>query len=205
MPPSRPPAPRCQAGHDPVPFVRANPVLGAQVNVVGTVNALEAVLARRERIEAPLVYAASAAVFGPADAETATRDEHATGHPATLYGEFKQANEGSARLLFEEHGVPSVGLRPYTVFGPGRDQEVTAAPTPAMAAAARGEAYRIPCRGRTTLNFAADVAASIVPGEPLRVRRAGRVQPAGTAGAHRRGRRGDRAGAADAARPGLTG
>src|SRR4051795_12010367 len=48
-----------------VPFVRENPILGAQVNVVGTANLLEAVRRRSDRIRS-LVYASSIAVYGPA-------------------------------------------------------------------------------------------------------------------------------------------
>src|SRR2546423_1858667 len=46
-----------------VPFVRADPALGARVNVVGTVNVFEAVRRRRDRIGA-VVYASSIAVYG---------------------------------------------------------------------------------------------------------------------------------------------
>jgi nucleoside-diphosphate-sugar epimerase len=50
-----------------IPFVRANPPLGARVNVVGTVNVFEAVARRRDRIGS-LVYASSAAVYDAVDA-----------------------------------------------------------------------------------------------------------------------------------------
>ena len=145
-----------------VPFVRANPILGAQVNVVGTVNVFEAVRARRQQITAPIVYASSAAVFRLEDSAAVAASETAPMEPGTLYGVFKLANEGSARIAFEENGIPSIGVRPYTVYGPGRDQGVTAAPTHAMAAAARGEEYRIPYGGRIFLNYAPDVAQAIV-------------------------------------------
>ena len=47
------------------PFCRADPVRGSQVNVTGTINVFEAALSARERVRA-VVYASSAAVFGPA-------------------------------------------------------------------------------------------------------------------------------------------
>src|SRR5690242_17837550 len=47
------------------PFCRADPVRGSQVNVTGTINVFEAALASRERVRS-VVYASSAAVFGPA-------------------------------------------------------------------------------------------------------------------------------------------
>jgi len=145
-----------------VPFVRANPVLGAQVNVVGTVNVFEAVRARAQQVTAPILYASSAAVFSYEDTAEVARNEDARSLPGTLYGVFKLANEGSARIYHQENGIPSIGVRPYTVYGPGRDQGVTAAPTHAMAAAARGEQYRISYGGRIFLNFAPDVARAVV-------------------------------------------
>ena len=145
-----------------IPFCRADPSLGATVNVVGTVNVFEAVKARRERIAAPIVFASSAALFGPADAGRAEHDEQADAHPATHYGVYKQANEGSARIYWQDEGVPSLGLRPYNVFGPARDQGVTAEPTHAMAAAARGDGYHIDYGGRLLFNYTADVARALV-------------------------------------------
>ena len=145
-----------------VPFCRADPILGARVNVTGTVNVFEAVRERLDRITG-LTYASSAALFGPADAVLAARDEDGIGtRPATLYGVYKQANEGSARVYWEENQIPSVGLRPYTVYGPGRDQGVTSAPTVAIGAAVRGEQYTIPFGGFSIYNYAPDAAAAFI-------------------------------------------
>jgi nucleoside-diphosphate-sugar epimerase len=71
---------------------------------------------------------------------------------------FKLANEGTAQVYFEDDGVGSVGLRPYVVYGPGRDQGLTADPTLAMEAAARGEGYEMRWGGRCQLQYAADAA-----------------------------------------------
>ena len=134
-----------------VPFVRDNPVLGAQVNVTGTVNVFEA--ARRYvKSGVPLVYASSIAALAP----------HAGGHPGTLYGVFKFANEGTAERYFEDFGVPSVGLRPHTVYGPGRDQGLTSAPTAAMAAAAAGREFHIPFGGALQFQYAPDAGEAFV-------------------------------------------
>jgi UDP-glucuronate 4-epimerase len=133
-----------------VPLVRADPVAGAQVNVTGTVNVLEAVRRRGEGM-APVVYASSIAALadpGP--------------HPSTLYGVFKRANEGTAARYFDDFGVASVGLRPHTVYGPGRDQGLTSAPTAAMAAAAEGSEYRIPFGGAAQFQYAADAGEAFV-------------------------------------------
>jgi UDP-glucuronate 4-epimerase len=133
-----------------VPFVRDDPVAGAQVNVTGTVNVFEAVRRRGEEV-GPVVYASSiAALAGPAE------------HPSTLYGVFKLANEGTAARYFTDFGVSSVGLRPHTVYGPGRDQGLTSAPTAAMAAAAEGRSYTIPFGGALQLQYVADAGEAFV-------------------------------------------
>jgi UDP-glucuronate 4-epimerase len=143
-----------------IPLARADPPLGALVNVVGTTNVFEAVKQRRERIRG-LAYASSAAVYDVVDAEAA-RDETAVGHPTTLYGVHKLANEGTARVYWVEDGLPSIGLRPYIVYGPGRDTGMTAGPTLAMAAAVRGEPYTIPWSSRSTFTYAPDAARAFV-------------------------------------------
>ena len=149
-----------------VPACRANPVLGAQVNVVGTVNAFEA--AKRSNSLSGsgiqrIVFASSAAVFDVDDAkpgEPVAAD--AAGHPATLYGVYKLANEGTARVYFKEYGVSSIGLRPYIVYGPGRDQGLTSAPTKAMFAAALGQPFHIPYGGRSDYEYADDTAKTFI-------------------------------------------
>jgi nucleoside-diphosphate-sugar epimerase len=132
-----------------VPFVRADPPLGARVDVLGTVNVFEAVRRRRDRI-APLVYASSIAALG---------DEE---HPSTLYGVFKRANEGTGVRYFADYGVSSIGLRPHTVYGPARDQGLTSAPTTAMLAAAAGVRYHIPFGGSVQMQYTADVGEAFV-------------------------------------------
>jgi nucleoside-diphosphate-sugar epimerase len=138
-----------------IPLAKADPPLGARVNVVGTINVLEAVARRADRM-APVVYASSVAAFAPGarDAEGGT--------PSTLYGVLKRANEGSAAVFHADRGLASVGLRPHTVFGVGRDQGLTSAPTAAMLAAARGEGHEIGFGGTLVLQYAPDVAAAFV-------------------------------------------
>jgi nucleoside-diphosphate-sugar epimerase len=142
-----------------VPFCRANPPLGAAVNVVGTTNILEAVKNRSQRM-APLVYASSIAAYDAMDEANPSPDMKAT--PGTIYGVFKRANEGSAQIYWSEHAVASIGLRPHTVYGPGRDQGVTAAPTTAMLAAAAGVPYHVPYGGSAQLQYAPDVARAFI-------------------------------------------
>lgn len=145
-----------------IPFCREDPAVGAAVNVLGTVNVFEAVKKRRDRIGGPIVYASSAAYFGPDDAERARESESALSRPATHYGVYKQANEGNARIYWQDESVPSLGLRPYNVYGPARDQGVTAEPTHAMKAASAGEGYHIAYGGRLTFNYTADTARALI-------------------------------------------
>ena len=142
-----------------VPFVRANPPLGMRVNVAGTVNVFDAVSRRLNRI-AGVAYASSAAVYGPADPSPAP--EAGGSAPATLYGVSKLADEGMARVYAADARLSSVGLRPYVVYGPGRDQGLTSGPTLAMEAASRGEPFAIGFTGVAQYDYAPDVARAFV-------------------------------------------
>ena len=150
---SRDRAPRRAAGA----VLQADPALGTQVNVVGTL-CFEAALACGAR----MVYASSAAVFGPPEPGEAAPDEQAACAPTTHYGVYKRANEGTAQIYWQDNGVPSVGLRPLTVYGVGRDQGMTSGPTSAMKAAVLGRPYTIGFRGVTDVNYVADTAAAFV-------------------------------------------
>jgi nucleoside-diphosphate-sugar epimerase len=143
-----------------VPFCKANPPLGAAVNVVGTVNVFEA--AKKAGLR-QVVYASSVAVFGHKDEYAVTRlSDDAPLHPHNLYGVFKQANEGTARIYWQDDGIASIGLRPYTIYGPGRDQGMTSTPTQAMLAAARGESYHISYGGFNGFQYVDDVAEILI-------------------------------------------
>ncbi|MEZ6142382.1 MAG: NAD(P)-dependent oxidoreductase [Zavarzinella sp.] len=146
-----------------VPTCRANPILGATVNVVGTLNVLEAVRLAGEQIQG-LVYASTAAVFGPPE-----RYPHGVSladdvqlYPATHYGHFKVCNEGNAAVYFQDFGVRSVGLRPWTVYGVGRDLGMTSEPTKAIKSVAIGQPYHISYGGIQDLQFVDDVAKAFV-------------------------------------------
>jgi UDP-glucuronate 4-epimerase len=142
-----------------VPFVRDDPPLGMRVNVAGTVNVFEAVARRVDRIPG-LAYASSTAVYNRSDPSPAPE---AGGHaPATLYGVSKLADEGMARIYAADRGVPSVGLRPYVVYGPGRDQGMTSGPTVAMQAAAQGRPFAIGYTGTAQYDYAPDVARAFL-------------------------------------------
>ena len=139
------------------PFCAADPIRGARVNVQGTLTMFE--LARRLGVDR-LVYASSAAVYGPKThyaAEVLPADAEL--FPTSHYGVFKVANEQGARVWWDAHRVASIGLRPHSVYGAGRDQGVTSKPTLAMIAAAASRPFHVDFAGAYQFQFAADVAA----------------------------------------------
>ena len=145
-----------------VPACAANPRLGARVNILGTVNAFEVVRKRRDQVKR-IVYASSVAVFGPEEFYGHARvPEGAPLQPNTHYGVFKQANEGSARIYYLSDGISSVGLRPGTVYGVGRDQGITSGPTKAIKATVVGRPYTIRFSGGFDMQYAKDTAEVFV-------------------------------------------
>jgi nucleoside-diphosphate-sugar epimerase len=140
-----------------VPTCRANPILGAQVNVIGTLTVFEAVRALGDQVRR-IVYASSAAVFGPPESYTGRQGDDARLLPATHYGFFKCCNEGNALVYAQDFGVQSIGLRPWTVYGVGRDLGMTSEPTKAIKAVAAGVPYHITYGGWQDLQFVDDVA-----------------------------------------------
>lgn len=145
-----------------VPTCRQNPMLGMQVNVGGTLNVLEAGRLRKDIIQR-IVYASSAAVFGPpGDYAPGSLPDNPILRPGTHYGWFKICNEGNALVYGRDHGVPSVGLRPWTVYGVGRDVGMTSEPTRALKCLALGLPHRINYGGFQDLQFVEDVARAFV-------------------------------------------
>ncbi len=145
-----------------VPTCRANPILGARVNVIGTLAMFEAVRQLAPQIER-FVYASSAAVYGPPDAYAPgplAADVRLV--PSTHYGAFKVCNETNARVYWLDHQIPSIGLRPWTVYGVGRDFGVTSEPTKAMKAVVVGRRYHISYGGLQDFQFVEDVAATFI-------------------------------------------
>ena len=141
-----------------IPQIKADPPNGTAVNVGGTVNVLDAAKTRGLRV----AWASSAAVYSQADDHGGPVANDADGHPVTFYGVHKQACEGLARVFWQEDGVASIGIRPFIVYGPGRDSGLTASPSLAMAAAARDEDATIAFGGRTQLQYAPDAARVFV-------------------------------------------
>lgn len=128
-----------------IPQCRANPALGAAINIGGHINIFEA--ARKHGIDR-ILYTSSIAAKPRGKANA----------PSNFYGVFKKTDEEIARIYWEDHKLPSLGLRPYVVFGVGRDDGETSAITRAIEAAALGKPYEIPFSTRSCFQYAADVA-----------------------------------------------
>jgi nucleoside-diphosphate-sugar epimerase len=144
-----------------IPFCQTNPVQGALTNVIGTLNVFEAARFSGRRVR--IAYASSAAVWGPEeDYGDRTVSESDQLHPRTHYGVFKQANEGNARVCYSADGISSIGLRPWTVYGVGRDKGLTADPTIAIKAVALGKRFQIRTTGFMDLQYVADVAGAFI-------------------------------------------
>ena len=143
-----------------VPFCKADPVTGARVNVTGTVNVFEA--ARHGGIP-HIAYASSIAVYGPPERYDSELIAHDAPHdPRTLYGVYKSANEGTARVYWADWQVSSTALRAYTVYGVGRDQGLTSEPTKALLAVAAGKPASISFGGAMQFQWASDVAQQFI-------------------------------------------
>src|SRR5688572_15560296 len=144
-----------------VPTCRVDPVRGARVNVIGTLNVFEAARRSGGRVRS-VVYASSAAVAGPPEEYSGPIPDDAPHAPRTHYGVFKRANEGNALVYWLDHGIPSAGLRPLAVYGVGREIGITSGPTKAIKAAILGRDYTIGFTGSTGFHYVEDVAAAFI-------------------------------------------
>lgn len=97
-----------------------------------------------------VVYASSIAVYGSAPKPMI--------EPDTLYGVSKVAVERIAEILYVESGLRSIGLRPYVVYGPGRDVGMTPGLTAAVQRAVAGDESHLTFGGDFQLHYARDVA-----------------------------------------------
>jgi nucleoside-diphosphate-sugar epimerase len=145
------------------PACRADPVRGAMVNVIGTLSVFQAAAARKDLVRR-VVYASSAAVHGlppSGDLGECLADDVRL-VPQTHYGAFKVCNELNARVYWADSGVTSVGLRPWTVYGVGRDFGMTSEPTKAVKSAAIGRPFAISYGGLQDFQYVSDVALTFL-------------------------------------------
>lgn len=104
-----------QAG---VRYSLTNPEVYVSANIQGFLNILEAVRARQaDNPVRHLVYASSSSVYG-LDREMPFRESVAADRPASLYATSKRANELMAHTYSHLFGIPTTGLRFFTVYGP---------------------------------------------------------------------------------------
>lgn len=143
-----------------MPFCAADPVRGARVNVEGTVNVFEA--AKAAGLPS-IVYSSSTAVYGKNfEYENGVFNHMSPFLPHSHYGVYKIANEGSAKVYFENDGISSIGIRPYVVYGPMRDQGMTSTPTTAIKMAVQGKEYKISFGGWCDFQYADDTARAFI-------------------------------------------
>ena len=91
-----------------------NPHTYIDSNIVGFTNILEA--CRRAQVE-HLVYASSSSVYG-LNQNMPFHEGQNVDHPLALYGATKKANELLAHSYSHLFGLPTTGLRFFTVYGP---------------------------------------------------------------------------------------
>ena len=91
-----------------------NPYAYVESNLVGFINILEA--CRHGKVE-HLVYASSSSVYG-ANRKLPFSVQDPVDHPVSLYAATKKANELMAHTYSHLYGLPTTGLRFFTVYGP---------------------------------------------------------------------------------------
>ena len=128
------------------PDCSSNPSLGAEVNVKGSINVFEAI--KKNNIKF-LIYTSSGGVYG--------NEDKYNPFPETHYGAFKLAVEGMARAYFNESLISSVGLRPFVIYGPGREIGGTAGVTLACKAAKQNFEYTVGFSGKVGFVYVEDV------------------------------------------------
>ena len=100
-----------QAG---VRYSITNPLLYGSANLVGYLNILEA--CRQHQVQ-HLVYASSSSVYGNNDKLPFSESDNVD-HPVSLYAATKKANELMAHSYSHLYGLPTSGVRLFTVYGP---------------------------------------------------------------------------------------
>lgn len=144
-----------------VPLSMEKPMLCHEINVTGTLNMM---LAAREAGIRRFVYASSSAVYG--DDTLPAKREESLGRPLSPYAASKLMNEVYASTMHVCHGLETVGLRFFNVFGPRQDPKgAYAAVIPCwVSQMANGEPVYINGDGKNTRDFCfvRDVAQALI-------------------------------------------
>ena len=144
-----------QAG---VRYSITHPHAYAQSNLSGFLNVLEA--CRHHRV-AHLVFASSSSVYG-GSARLPFDEADAADHPVSLYAATKKANELMAHTYSHLYGMPTTGLRFFTVYGPWGRPDM--APYLFTDAIAHGRPIKVFNHGRMRRDFTYidDIVAGVV-------------------------------------------
>ena len=135
-----------------------NPMAYTQSNLVGMTNILEG--CRHGKV-AHLVYASTSSVYGLNTTQPFS-PHHSADHPMTFYAATKRANELMAHSYSHIFGMPTTGLRFFTVYGPwGRPDMALFLFTKAILA---GEPIRLFNHGKHTRDFTyvEDIARGVI-------------------------------------------
>ncbi|MGY2796277.1 UDP-glucuronate 4-epimerase [Ewingella americana] len=144
-----------QAG---VRYSLQNPLAYADSNLIGFVNVLEG--CRHNKV-GHLLYASSSSVYGLNRKQPFSTDD-SVDHPISLYAATKKANELMAHSYSHLYGVPTTGLRFFTVYGPwGRPDMALFKFTKAILA---GESIDVYNHGKMNRDFTYidDIAEAVV-------------------------------------------
>lgn len=97
-----------------VRYSLTNPNAYIQSNIIGFVNILECCQLNKVK---HLIYASSSSVYG-ANTKLPFSEHDSTNHPLSLYAATKRSNELMAHSYSHIYGLPTTGLRFFTVYGP---------------------------------------------------------------------------------------
>ncbi|MBU8536733.1 NAD-dependent epimerase/dehydratase family protein [Falsiroseomonas tokyonensis] len=140
-----------------------------RVNLSATIAVLDAARAAFGRAAIPVAYASSAAIYGMP--EFCPLDEDAPARPLSAYGADKLGCELHARVAGQVHGVPTIGLRFFNVYGPRQDPRSPYSGVISIFCERlnRGLPLAIHGDGRQTRDFVfvADVVAALLAALPM--------------------------------------
>lgn len=124
-----------------------NPYAYINSNIVGFLNILEG--CRHNKVE-HLVYASSSSVYGSNTKMPFSISDNVD-HPISLYAATKKSNELMAHTYSHLYGLPTTGLRFFTVYGPWGRPDMS--PTIFATAIAKGEAIKVFNEGKMQRDF----------------------------------------------------
>lgn len=137
------------------PDCQQRPWDGCRVNVLGSTAVFDA--ARLSESVQAIAYASSYAVYG----DESAADISGWKSP-TFYGAFKLSVDAIAAQYWQHFALSSVAIRPHVVYGPLREQGLTAGPSLAIKAAVEGNDFCIRYQGAVAYDYVEDAARAFV-------------------------------------------